>query len=251
MQLSDATAHYKMMSSVTEKVSPEEENKKEENRKNELEHLKNSKKNTEKSNEPGVSGIAVDEGILDDDSDSVTVVVRSGKKRKLDSSESEGYDSDSDTQTTPQKNIRCHKRLKKEQYEYFKQHGFTDELITIILDEGLDKIDIENCVLLYNHQNNEHVPLPILSRQKDIYRRSGGEKDKNPNSKKGNEGDKNDKSRSGNKDDGKKEKDKGGKGGGSRDNGKKKDGNDEGAESSTSGKKGKGSKKDESTSKKK
>ena len=106
-----------------------------------------------------------------------------GKKRKLDSSESEGYDSDSDSQTTPQKNIRCHKRLMKEQYKYFKQHGFTDELITIVLDEGLDKINIENYVLLYNHQNNEHVPLLILSRQKDIYGRSGGEKEKNPKSK--------------------------------------------------------------------
>ena len=82
MQLSDTTANYKTMSSVTEKVSPEEENKKEESCKNKLEHLKNRKKNTEKSNKPGVSGIAADEGILDDDSDSVTVVVRSGKKKK-------------------------------------------------------------------------------------------------------------------------------------------------------------------------
>ena len=219
VRLLDTSANYKTTSSVTEKVTPEEENKKEENRKNELEHLKNRKKNTEKSNEPGVSGIAVDEGILDDDSDSVTVVIRSAKKRKLDSSESEGHDSDSDTQTTPRKNIRCCKRLTKEQYEYFKQHGFTDELITIVLDEGWDKIDIENYVLLYNHHNNEHVPLPILSRQKDIYGRSGGEKDKNPNSKKGN---KNPNSKKGNEDGGKKEKDKGGKGGGSRDNGEKK-----------------------------
>ena len=80
MQLSDATANYKTTSSVTEKVTPEEENEKEENRKNELEHLKNRKKNTEKSKEPGVSGIAVDEGISDDNSDRVTVVVRSVKK---------------------------------------------------------------------------------------------------------------------------------------------------------------------------
>ena len=80
MQLSDTTANYKMTSLVIEKVTPEEENKKEENRKNELEHLKNRKKNTEKSNKPGVSGIAVDEGILDDNSDSVTVVIRSAKK---------------------------------------------------------------------------------------------------------------------------------------------------------------------------
>ena len=102
--------------------------------------------------------------------------------------------------------------MTKEQYKYFKQHGLTDELITIVLDEGWDKIDIENYVLLYNHQNNEHVPLPILSRQKDIYGRSGGEKDKNPNSKERNES---------NEDGGKKEKDKVGKGGGSRDNRKK------------------------------
>ena len=80
MWLLDATANYKTTSSVSEKVTPEEENKKEENRKNELEHLKNRKKNAEKSNKPGVSGIAVDEGILDDDSDSITVVIRSAKK---------------------------------------------------------------------------------------------------------------------------------------------------------------------------
>ena len=72
-----------MTSSVTEKVTPEEENKKEENRKNELERLKNRKKNTEKSNELGVSGIAVDEGISDDDSDRVTIVIRSAKKMKI------------------------------------------------------------------------------------------------------------------------------------------------------------------------
>ena len=151
MRLSDTTANYKMTSSVTEKVTPEEENKKEKNRKKELERWKNKKKNTKTSNEPGVSGIAVDEGILDDNSDSIVVVIRSAEKRKLDSSESEGYDSDSDTLTTPRKNIRCRKRLIKEQYKYFKQHGFTDELITIVLDEGWDKIDIENYVLLYNH----------------------------------------------------------------------------------------------------
>ena len=33
MRLSDTTANYKMTSSVTEKVTPEEENKKEENQK--------------------------------------------------------------------------------------------------------------------------------------------------------------------------------------------------------------------------
>ena len=121
MQLSDATANHKT-SSVTEKVTPEEEKKKDENRKNELEHLKNRKKNTEKSKGPGVSGTAVDGGILDDNSDRVTVVVRSAEKQKLDSSESEGYHSDSDTQTTPRKNIRCCKRLMKEQYKYFKRY---------------------------------------------------------------------------------------------------------------------------------
>ena len=201
--------------------------------------MKNRKKNTEKSDEPGVSGTAVDEGISDDDSDSVTVVVRSAEKRKLDSSESEGYDSDLDSQTTPRKNIRCHKRLMKEQYKYFKQYGFTDELITIVLDEGWDKINIENYVLLYNHKNKEHVPLPILSRQKEIYGRSC-EKEKNQKSKKGNENPKSKKGKEGNEDGGKKEEDRGG----SRDNGEKKAGNNEGVESSTSGRKGEGSEKD-------
>ena len=67
--------------------------------------------------------------------------------------------------------------MTKEQFDYFKQHGFTDELVTIVFDEGWDKVDIENYILLYNHQNNEDVLLPTFARQKDVYGKSGKGKD--------------------------------------------------------------------------
>ena len=58
------------------------------------------------------------------------------------------------------------KKLDKSHFEYFTEHRFTDELITIVIDLGWDAIDIENFILLYNHQNNKRVPIPILKKKK-------------------------------------------------------------------------------------
>ena len=174
MKLSDATEHYKTMVSVSEKESREEHKSREENRRKELEHLKNRKRKPESVEcLPGGSGtVASDE----DDTESPTVIVRHWKKSMLDSSsDSEGNEIDS--QRTRKKNVWYSKRLTKEQFDYFKQHGFTDELVTIVFDEGWDKVDIENYILLYNHQNNEDVPLPTFARQKDVYGKSGKGKD--------------------------------------------------------------------------
>ena len=61
------------------------------------------------------------------------------------------------------------KKLDKSHFDYFTEHGFTDELITIVMDLGWDTIDIENFILLYNHQNNKRVPIPIFKKKKGIY----------------------------------------------------------------------------------
>ena len=174
MKLSDATEHYKTTVSVSEKESHEEHRSREESRRKELEHLKNRKRKPESVEcLPGGSGtVASDE----DNTESPTVIVRHWKKSMLDSSsDSEGNEIDS--QRTRKKNVQCSKRLTKEQFDYFKQHGFTDELVTIVFDEGWDKVDIENYILLYNHQNNEDVPLPTFAQQKDVYGKSGKGKD--------------------------------------------------------------------------
>ena len=166
MKLSDATEHYKTTVSVSEKESREEHKSREESRRKELERLKNRKRKPESVEcLPGGSGTVTSD---EDDTESPTVIVRHWKKSMLDSSsDSEGNEIDS--QRTRKKNVRCSKRLTKEQFDYFKQHGFTDELVTIVLDEGWDKVDIENYILLYNHQNNEDVPLPTFAQQKDVY----------------------------------------------------------------------------------
>ena len=80
--------------------------------------------------------------------------------------------------------MRCSKKLTKEQFDFSEANGFTDELITIVADEGWDKVDIENFVLMYNFQNGKHVALPIFDRDKMIYGKRGKEdrsmpKDKN------------------------------------------------------------------------
>ena len=65
--------------------------------------------------------------------------------------------------------------MTKEQFAFFEANGFTDELITIVADEGWDKVDIANFVLMYNFQNGKHVALPIFDRDKMIYGKRGKE----------------------------------------------------------------------------
>ena len=51
-------------------------------------------------------------------------------------------------------------------------------MISIVLDEGWDKVDIENFILLYNHKNNSQIPLPTFRRERSVYRnKSNWEKD--------------------------------------------------------------------------
>ena len=88
------------------------------------------------------------------------------KQRKLDTSESKNESDDSDA-GTPSK--RCAKKLDKSHFDYFEKHGFTDELVTIVFDLGWDVVDIENYILLYNHNYNARVPVPNFRRQKGIY----------------------------------------------------------------------------------
>ena len=61
------------------------------------------------------------------------------------------------------------------------ENGFTDELITIAMDLGWDRIDVENYILLYNHKNKKKVPIPEFKRKKDVYGKKKNEKKKNEN----------------------------------------------------------------------
>ena len=97
----------------------------------------------------------------------------------------ESSESEEEMLHTARKNVRCRKKLTKEQFDFFEANGFTDELITIVADEGWDKVDIENFVLMYNFQNGKHVTLPIFDRHKMIYGKRGkedGSMDKRPKS---------------------------------------------------------------------
>ena len=87
----------------------------------------------------------------------------------------ESSESEEEMLHTPRKNVRCSKKLTKEQFDFFEANGFTDELITIVADEGWDKVEIENFVLMYNFQNGKHVALPIFDRDKTIYGKRGKE----------------------------------------------------------------------------
>ena len=92
---------------------------------------------------------------------------RRKKQRKLDTSESENESVDDSGAGTPSK--RCAKKLDKSHFDYFEKNGFTDKLVTIVFDQGWDVVDIENYILLYNHNYNARVPVPNFRRKKGIY----------------------------------------------------------------------------------
>ena len=184
MKLSNVTENYKTTSSVTEVESKKEKNENEERRRKELE-VQKKKRNPEKEDNAQSSGsgsgivmlfrpiISDEDGnSLDTVSEEEEVVITRGQKhQQVESSESE----EEMFQETPRKNVRCSKKLTKEQFDFFEANGFTDELITIVADEGWDRVDIENFVLLYNHQNRKHVALLIFDRDKTIYGKRGKE----------------------------------------------------------------------------
>ena len=184
MKLSNATENYKTTSSVMELESEKDKNENEERRQKELEVLK-KKRNPEKEDNPQSAGsgsgivtlfrpiISDEDGNnLDTVSEEEEVVIRRGQKcQQVESSESE----EESFQQTPRKNVRCSKKLTEEQFDFFEANGFTDELITIVADEGWDKVDIENFILMYNFQNGKHVALLIFDRDKTIYGKTGKE----------------------------------------------------------------------------
>ena len=187
MKLSDATENYKTTISVRQVESEKDRNENEERRQKELEVLKN-KRNQEKednvqSSECGSGIVTLFRPIISDDSlDTVSeeevVITRGQKHQQVESSESK-----EEMLHTPRKNVRCSKKLTKEHFDFFEANGFTDELITIVGDEGWDKVDIENFVLMYNFQNGKNVALPIFDRDKTIYGKRGkedGSTDKRP-----------------------------------------------------------------------
>ena len=172
IKLSDATEHYKTTKSVTEVESVQQQKETENRHKEEIKNLKKKKqpqvvseekqKETHKKQAQGKSG----EGVVDSDDSDEEIIIRCSTKRKQLSSS----DSESDDVPVGTRSVRCSKKLTKEQYDYFEQEqSFTDELITIVIEDGWDKVDIENFVLLYNHVNGKHIPLPDFHRKKETY----------------------------------------------------------------------------------
>ena len=199
MKLSDMTENYKT-TSVMEVESEKDKNKNEVRRQKQLKVLK-KKRNPEKEDNAQSSGsgsgivmpfrpiISDEDGSSSDTVSEEEVVITRGRKcQQVESSESK-----EEMLHTPRKNVRCRKKLTKEQFDFFEANGFIDELITIVADEGWDKVDIENFVLMYNFQNGKHVALPVFDRDKMIYGKRGKEdgSNKNKENKISNEGTKN------------------------------------------------------------
>ena len=179
MKLSDATENYKTTTSVTEIESEEYKKAAENRRKQEIENIKKKKGQGESGR--GVAIIAHFSPIVsDDDSDEVVVVRRSHKRKEVSSLES----SDSESDVAMGTKTRCSKKLMKEQFDFFeRQQSFTDELVTVVMDEGWDRVDIENFVLMYNHTHGKKIPLPKFRREKEIYVNKVKEKKKDENTK--------------------------------------------------------------------
>ena len=135
MKLSDATEHYKTTKSVTEKASPEEEERREESRKKQIELIKKrtegEKQNVSVSKPTGstpkqtgstpagskCTGSSVPSGSSvtivtpfrtissEDSSDEPVIINRHNRKWKL----VETSESEEETGVTPKKNVRCTK----------------------------------------------------------------------------------------------------------------------------------------------
>ena len=138
-----------------------------------MENLKQKKKRdiipSSPEDEPSSSRniIAPFEPLSSEESSEPSESRRQKKQRKLDTSESENESDDDSGAGTPSK--RCAKKLDKSHFDYFEKNGFTDKLVMIVFDQGWDVIDIENYILLYNHNYNARVPVPNFRRKKGIY----------------------------------------------------------------------------------
>ena len=70
---------------------------------------------------------------------------------------------------TPRKSTH---RLSNEEERVFVNNGFTPALQHAVIVRGWDKMDIENFILKYNHNNKSNIPVPTLTKgmQQEIER---------------------------------------------------------------------------------
>ena len=62
---------------------------------------------------------------------------------------------------TPKK---CRRRLSKEEETVFVNNGFTPALQHAVIARGWDQKDIEDFIIMYNHNNNSKIPVPTLTK---------------------------------------------------------------------------------------
>ena len=62
---------------------------------------------------------------------------------------------------TPKK---CRHRLSKEEERVFVNNGFTPALQHAVIARGWDWKDIEDFIIMYNHNNNSKIPVPTLTK---------------------------------------------------------------------------------------
>ena len=62
---------------------------------------------------------------------------------------------------TPKK---CRHRLSKEEETVFVNNGFTPALQHALIARGWDWKDIEDFIIMYNHNNNSKIPVPALTK---------------------------------------------------------------------------------------
>ena len=62
---------------------------------------------------------------------------------------------------TPKK---CRCRLSKEEEIVFVNNGFTATLQHAVIQRGWDKKDIEDFIIMYNHNNKTKIPVPALTK---------------------------------------------------------------------------------------
>ena len=70
---------------------------------------------------------------------------------------------------TPKK---CRCRLSKEEETVFVNNGFTPALQHAVIARGWNKKDIEDFIIMYNHNNSTKIPVPTLTKgmQQEIER---------------------------------------------------------------------------------
>ena len=58
---------------------------------------------------------------------------------------------------------KCSKRLTPDQQRVFISNGFTNALMHAVIKKGWDKKDIDDFILLFNHNTKSNVKLPVLT----------------------------------------------------------------------------------------